>query len=407
MCYTCTYSSCRRCLKNAKFFRVRGSKGFCDTCFGTIILIEDNNQEKKVILIFLYVLLNLYLSKPQLRRLYVTYIFVQVAVDFDDKNSWEYLFKLYWVELKENLSLTIEELKNAKERWDPSVISSSRTESTDDSYDAYSDLDASSDGSSGRHKRSRGKKRGRKSTKSSTPDSGRPAQKAQTTQKAQLAHDLTPSKDMEIHVTPFPEGTEWATPDMLDFVGHMRDGNRSYVSQYDVQALVLDYIKKNNLRDPRKKSQIICDHRLLCLFGKPRVGHFEMLKLIEMHFLVKETPQAIANDGNNLNLGQVENGEPGGVMKKSVPDRKRKRKKFPEMSVNVNVGDYAAIDMHNICLVYLRRGLMEELIDDVEKFKEKVVGVFVRIRIPGVVQKQDMYRLVKVVGKIFLREPTE
>jgi SWIB/MDM2 domain/Plus-3 domain len=311
------------------------------------------------------------------------------------------LFKLYWVELKENLSLTIEELKNAKERWDPNVVSSSKTESTDDSYDAYSDLDASSDGSSGRHKKgNRGRKRRRKSSKSSTSGSGRPAQKAQKTQKTQIARDLTPSKEIEIQVMPFPEGTEWATPDMLEFVGHMRDGNKSYVSQYDVQALVLDYIKKNNLRDPRKKSQIVCDHKLLRLFGKPRVGHFEMLKLIEMHFLVKETPQAIANDGNNLNLGQVENGEHGGVMQKSVLDRRRKRKKFPDMSVNVNIGDYAAIDVHNIDLVYLRRGLMEELIDDVEKFKEKVVGAFVRIRIPGVVQKQDMYRLVKVVGKI-------
>lgn len=352
----------------------------------------------------MYVIRHLFLSTPKFRCLSVTYIFVQVAVDFDDKNSWEYLFKLYWVELKENLSLTIEELKNAKEHWDPNVVSTSKTESTDDSYDANSDLDASSDGSSGRHKKgSRGRKRGRKSTKSSTPGSGRPAQKARKTQNAQIAQDLTPSKEIEMKVMPFTEGTEWATPEMLDFVGHMRDGNKSYVSQYDVQALVLDYIKKNNLRDPRKKSQIICDPRLLRLFGKPRVGHFEMLKLIEMHFLVKEMSQAITNDGNNVNLGQVENGESGVVMQKSVPDRRRKRQKFPEKSVNVNIGDYAAVDMHNIGLVYLRRGLMEELIDDVEKFKEKVVGAFVRIRIPGVVQKQDMYRLVKVVGKISVK----
>lgn len=39
---------------------------------------------------------------------------VQVQVDFDDKGSWEYLFKLYWVYLKEKLSLTLCELIQAK-----------------------------------------------------------------------------------------------------------------------------------------------------------------------------------------------------------------------------------------------------------------------------------------------------
>lgn len=39
---------------------------------------------------------------------------VQVQVDFDDKGSWEYLFKLYWVCLKEKLSLTLSELIQAK-----------------------------------------------------------------------------------------------------------------------------------------------------------------------------------------------------------------------------------------------------------------------------------------------------
>jgi len=35
-------------------------------------------------------------------------------VDFDDKSSWEYLFKVYWTYLKEKLSLTIDEILEAK-----------------------------------------------------------------------------------------------------------------------------------------------------------------------------------------------------------------------------------------------------------------------------------------------------
>jgi hypothetical protein len=39
------------------------------------------------------------------------------------------------------------------------------------------------------------------------------------------------------------------------------------------------------------------------------------------------------------------------------------------------------------------------LIGDVDTFDEKVVGSFVRIRIPGTGQRQDIYRLVQIVGK--------
>nr|CAB3497304.1 unnamed protein product [Digitaria exilis] len=44
MCYTCTYSLCKVCIKQGKFFSVRGTKGFCDTCFGTILLIESKDE---------------------------------------------------------------------------------------------------------------------------------------------------------------------------------------------------------------------------------------------------------------------------------------------------------------------------------------------------------------------------
>ncbi|PPD71572.1 hypothetical protein GOBAR_DD31532 [Gossypium barbadense] len=40
-----------------------------------------------------------------------------VQVDFDDKTSWEYLFKVYWVLLKEKLALTLDERTNATNPW--------------------------------------------------------------------------------------------------------------------------------------------------------------------------------------------------------------------------------------------------------------------------------------------------
>ncbi|CAN4116763.1 unnamed protein product [Withania somnifera] len=86
MCYTCTYSLCKGCTKHADYVCVRGKKGFCSMCMRTIMLIENKDQRNNE----------------------------KVQVDFDDKGSWEYLFKLYWVYLKEKLSLTLSELTQAK-----------------------------------------------------------------------------------------------------------------------------------------------------------------------------------------------------------------------------------------------------------------------------------------------------
>ncbi|VAH05149.1 unnamed protein product [Triticum turgidum subsp. durum] len=366
MCYTCTYSLCKACVKQGKFFGVRGNKGFCDTCYATILLIESKDQDA-----------------------------TKVMVDFDDKNSWEYLFKLYWLDVKGKHLLTLEELISAKSNWTVRSISARREkeESSGERYEANNDHNVSSDSSS--RKRSRGtslRKRGRK----------------------RQNHSLNTARNCEISIKgseSLPKGapfegmdlsgdTKWASPELLGFIGHMRNGDVSQISQFDVQVLLLEYIKQNNLRDPRKKSQIICDARLSSLFRKPRVGHFEMLKLLEIHLHVKETP-ALNGDtqlAREPDSAQVDSGGHSEMGTKLSSDKRRKTHKKLERDLPANLEDYAAIDMHNINLIYLRRSLMEDIIDDVAAFSEKITGAFVRIRIPGSGQKQDMYRLVKVLG---------
>ncbi|XP_038999855.1 zinc finger CCCH domain-containing protein 44-like [Hibiscus syriacus] len=90
MCYTCTYSLCKNCTKDAAdYVNVRGNKGFCGLCMKTIMMIESPALGTKEM----------------------------VQVDFDDQTSWEYLFKMYWVLLKEKLSLNLSELIKSKNQW--------------------------------------------------------------------------------------------------------------------------------------------------------------------------------------------------------------------------------------------------------------------------------------------------
>ncbi|GJN30062.1 hypothetical protein PR202_gb18338 [Eleusine coracana subsp. coracana] len=370
MCYTCTYSLCKVCIKQGKFFSVRGTKGFCDTCFGTILLIESKDEAA-----------------------------TKVKVDFDDIHSWEYLFKLYWLDLKGKLSLTLEELTSAKSRWTvPNTATrKEKEESSDDLYDINNDDDAGSDCSSRKRRRNSSRKKGRKRQKLN-PSCSIAANKSEP-----AIRDVgSLATKVATEGVSLPVDTKWASPELLEFVGHMRNGDQSFVSQFDVQTDLLEYIKKNNLRDPQRKSQIICDARLHRLFRKTRVAHFEMLKLLEMHFLVNETK---VNDNSqaaiDLNSAQVDTSGYSDMPTKLSPDKRRRIHRKMEREPQVNPEAYAAVDMHNINLIYMRRSLMEDLVGDAA-FLEKIYGAFVRIKISGVGQKQDMYRLVKVVGKLFL-----
>lgn len=46
---------------------------------------------------------------------------------------------------------------------------------------------------------------------------------------------------------------------------------------------IWEYIKKNDLQNPKNKRNIIADDKLMPLFGKKEVTMFEMTKLVSAH----------------------------------------------------------------------------------------------------------------------------
>ncbi|XP_058109514.1 zinc finger CCCH domain-containing protein 19 [Magnolia sinica] len=344
MCYTCTHALCKGCVKEAGFFCVRGDEGFCETCMKLVMSIENSAHANKE----------------------------TAKLDLHDENSWEYSFKCYWLDLKGKLSLTLGELTGAKNPWKESGVSSHNEKSCGKLHDVIDGHDSSSDSSSGRIDAN-------KSTKRKMKKRSRLFSNEKGTGKGAFSCEGTSVQDDD----------EWASKELLELVARMRDGNIAVLSQIDVLLLLLEYIKRNNLRDPCKRSQVICDSMLKSLFGKARVGHAEMLKLLDSHFLMKE----------NTDAAQIEADRNRDARIKMNSVKKRKtHKRIGERRPQTNLDAYASIDVHNINLIYLQRSLVEDLIDDMDTFHDKVVGSFVRIRILGMDQRQDMHRLVRVVG---------
>lgn len=279
--------------------------------------------------------------------------------------------------LKGKLSLTFDELLRAKNPWKGAAPMSYKIQSPHELYHLRDDKGSGSENSC-------------IDIESNNLKNKKPKRQPKLLGKGDCLDRITSGGDSGVSL---PECTKWASKELLEFVAHMKNGDTSLMSQFDVQTLLLEYANKNNLRDPQQKSQIVCDSRLLNLFGKTRVGHIEMLKLLEPHFLLKDNGPAENTFGAGIINAVASEGEAIDNYNKQLMlvDDKRCKTHNPDA--------YAAIDVHNIKLIYMQRSLMENLTEDAEKIHEKVVGSFVRIRISSSDQKQDMYRLVQVVGK--------
>ncbi|XAR57960.1 hypothetical protein NMG60_11026280 [Bertholletia excelsa] len=263
MCYTCTYSLCKTCTKDADFLIVRENKGFCTTCLKTIMLLENCGQGTKEM----------------------------AQVDFDDKSSWEYLFKIYWTYLKEKLSLTLNELIQAQSLRKVAGAMACEGQALSLHYFLNHGRSSISNGHSLGHVEANDCKR-------------------RTTEQPILSNKGG-LLNLDKSSSNIGRSEEWASKELLEFVADMRNGDRSVISQFEVQSLVLDYIERNNLHDPHEKSEINCDLRLINLFGKPRVGRLEMLKLLEVHIVRKDdflkkgnivdalVNESLQNDGKN------------------------------------------------------------------------------------------------------------
>ena len=297
-------------------------------------------------------------------------------MDFDDKGSWEYLFKVYWIYLKEKLSLTIDELIRAKNPWKGSM---------DHKVAPSEPYDGSINKSHGAHNSYRSLKSQRK----------RPNRQQSSMNNFSYGVDRPSSSEG----TQLSGTTKWATKELMDFVAHMRNGDTPRLSPFDVEALLLEYVKKNNLWDPQQQCQIICDWRLINLFGKSRISPFEMLNLLESHIHTKETAADNVSTGSGVVINPIESKEKCDCDTVDEYERKHKTsKKADESGQQLNADEHAAIDVQNINLIYMRRDLIVSLIDDDKKFNDMVVGSIVRIQIPNNDEKHEFHRLVQVVG---------
>jgi len=194
----------------------------------------------------------------------------------------------------------------------------------------------------------------------------------------------------------------WASRELKTFLENMKEDISKPLTRFVVHKLLWKYIKQNKLQNPRKMSDIICDKQLRLIFEKETVGQFEMFKLLNKHFPKKEPlnifkKSTITIDKQNVEDTSTLNAISQEKFKHGVLKIKRKARKLNENFQRPKSDEYAAINYKNISLIYLRRSILEEFINDAN-FEDKVIGTFVKIRILGNSKTDSCYRLVLVIG---------
>lgn len=182
----------------------------------------------------------------------------------------------------------------------------------------------------------------------------------------------------------------WGSRPLIEFLESNGKDYSKQLSQYDVAAIINEYVNKHNLLHPVKKKRIVCDEWLYSLFGKKSVPRIKIYDLLEAHFAENHD-----SSEDDLLYSSEEQDE---VVRSS---KKRKisyqKKQVPETPKSC----FAAIIPENIKLLYLKRSLVQDLLKTTETFEGKVVGSYVRIKSdPNDYSQKHSHQLLPVTGVI-------
>ncbi|KAL1564872.1 hypothetical protein AAHA92_07160 [Salvia divinorum] len=336
-CYTCTRAVCRRCLHHLEIFRVKGKYGFCKLCLKLALLIEGNKDDD---------------SDGE-------------KVDFEDLNTLEGLFWEYYMIIKEKEGLEPQDLYAAKDGVKTKNISESSSEENYEE-DEISDYDDSEHVKKCR--RTSSEKRSRRKN---------------------LGFQIP----MKLSKSDF---IGWGSRALIDFLSSIGKSTDEQVSHSDVTSIVNVYVKENKLMHPEKRKMISCDTRLQSLFRKKTITKNKVHELLRDHFA--EYHDESEEDGMGYD-SEDENAGISDVCKKRRKLNTERKSPEKELADDMPMGCFASIVVENVKLVYLRRSLLLELLEQPKSFAEKVVGCFVRVKSdPYDYCSKNSHQLVQVRG---------
>lgn len=185
----------------------------------------------------------------------------------------------------------------------------------------------------------------------------------------------------------------WGSRQLVEFLASIGKDTSKQLSQYDVTAIINEYVHNLNLFHPLKKKKVMCDERLHSLFGKKSVPRIKIYDLLESHFAENHDSSEdddLSEEYEDFNITCKK--QKGAGSEKKAPCQKKKVPGTP-------VSCFAAIIPENIKLLYLKRSLVQELVKHPESFEGKLLGSYIRVKSdPNDYSQKNSHQLLPVTG---------
>lgn len=367
-CFCCPNAVCQSCFKEATFAQHGGGKGFCHDCLKLALLGEegvdiDSDGEK---------------------------------VDFKDRETYEGLFKEYWDIIKEKEGLTLEDLHNADIQIKKGEDYKSLPRKSQQFQQAHSDSDESV------------KEEENKELPSDDHESD-----DQPVQPIVVSDKKKPKKLAKKRKGPKKiEFVGWASKSLIGFLASIGVDTNKKLTQDDVASLINKYVHENKLLHPEKKKLVLCDVRLRNVLGRRSVSVYKINDLLEAHF--PENLEQSEDEGYSSGYEEKKASVPekkqawwrnvgsfqhkGSLLEKykkdDILDEPNKVEVVPDEYI---YSSFATIIPKNMKLIYLKKCLVEKLLEQRESFEGKVVGSFVKVKSDPFDAKLP-YQLLPVTG---------
>lgn len=286
----------------------------------------------------------------------VFHFIIQDEVDFNDTDTYEFLFKDYWEIIKDREKISFEEIRAAYTSLkDGKNLDYASEKSEEKDNMGFNDIDDTD------------------------------FQDSRTFHASKLK-SRSNNKRRHLERKIF---TGWGTEELMAFLTSLGKDCREPITQLDASDIIKRYIYDNNLLHPeKKKKKVLCDQKLYSLFKKKSIKLLKIFDLLESHYS--------SDDVDDYNFFDLEEKE------FTVTNRQQATKLDPKNAFESPRSCYASIVDKNIKLIYLKRSLILELLENFGEFENKVVGCFVRVKNDPkdfLYSRDKIYQLGQVTGK--------
>ncbi|KAM7262816.1 hypothetical protein ACFE04_000499 [Oxalis oulophora] len=360
-CYCCPYAVCgsKSCMDAAKFVLVKEKKGFCIMCITVAKLLEseedaDSDGDK---------------------------------VDFDDVNTYEYMFRAYWPNVKEDNNLTAHEVSRAAEmmRCKNQDLGSKSKESDEEKYN-----DESQD------------------------ESSEESEEWESRSKRKRSHKKIASAEKKMKSKKKKKFNGWGSELLIEFLSSIGKDTTKQLSEFEVSSIITEYCREKNLFHPQKKKRVICNAELEQVLGRKFFNKNSLTNLLSKHFAENLEQSDDDNEWSSEDRDesvQVAHHTSTKSKEKSTRKCHREEEKTKEKSatksdrekedVSLRLNSFAAIVPQNLKHVYLRGSLVQLILKQSEDFEKKLTGSYVRIRsAPNDYLQKNSHMLVQVSGLV-------